>query len=385
MKHVSLVFLWLFAVVSLTYSQIPTDGLVGYWPLDGNAQDESGNNHHGTVYGAVLTADRFGNANSAYYFDGTDDYIAITPSSLVVNEASITVSCWIKSENLDISGLPVHTGNQGHYGVHVKRDSVKVGIHTNSDYDGSPPTSFGTAWVYFDQEKWTHVVLRYDGASLQIYVDNVLKDEIFAEGLIWSAQSSYLAFGVYMLNGNPNHGYYQGALDDVRLYRSALSEENITDLFHENLCFETIYDTITTEIFDTTYVEIYDTVTIEVFDTTYVEIYDTIPVYDSISVTDTLIIDAVLTGIDPPDNINTLKVYPNPAKDHIFIHTGDYTLMDGYRLVIIDQLGAVVFETLVNTQLYEVNLSDWSGLGIYYIQVIDTGGGMIDIRKIILE
>ena len=53
-----------------------TDGLVVWYPFSGNANDQSGNGNHATVYGATLTADRFGNPNSAYWFDGVNDYIA---------------------------------------------------------------------------------------------------------------------------------------------------------------------------------------------------------------------------------------------------------------------------------------------------------------------
>lgn len=112
---------------------------------------------------------------------------------------------------------------------------------------------------------------------------------------------------------------------------------------------------------------------------------DTIPEYQYISVTDTLIINAVLTGLNPPENINRLKVYPNPAKDFIFINTGDYTKMDRYQLKIIDQLVSVVFETNVEEPLYEVNLSTWSGMGLYFIHIIDDTGQTIEVRKIILQ
>ena len=54
---------------------VPTNGLVGYWPFNGNANDASGNGNNGTVNGATLTTDRNGNANSAYSFDGNNDYI----------------------------------------------------------------------------------------------------------------------------------------------------------------------------------------------------------------------------------------------------------------------------------------------------------------------
>ncbi len=107
--------------------------------------------------------------------------------------------------------------------------------------------------------------------------------------------------------------------------------------------------------------------------------------YDTISVTDTLIINAVLTSIPSPDNINTLKVYPNPAKDYIFINTGDYTRMSGYRLKIVSQLAATVYETKIEDALYEVNLNSWKGKGMYFVYVIDSDGKIIDIKKVIIE
>ena len=55
-----------------------TTGLVAYYPFDGNASDMSGNGHHGTVNGAVLTADRHGESGKAYDFDGVDDDIVTT-------------------------------------------------------------------------------------------------------------------------------------------------------------------------------------------------------------------------------------------------------------------------------------------------------------------
>jgi len=118
-----------------------------------------------------------------------------------------------------------------------------------------------------------------------------------------------------------------------------------------------------------------------------ITVHDTVrtTIENHISVTDTLIIDAVLTGITGPDNINTLKVYPNPARDFLYINTGDYARMNGYKLKIISQLGSVVFETNVEDPLYQVNLSSWTGTGLYFIQLIDSGDMIIDIRKIILQ
>jgi hypothetical protein len=171
------------------------------------------------------------------------------------------------------------------------------------------------------------------------------------------------------------HADFTGSIDELRVYNRLLKESEIMQLYNR----EFFYDTITNEVFDTTFVVINDTITTEVFDTTYVTHVD------SVSVTDTLIIEAVLTDLGPPENTNTLKVYPNPAKDYLYINTGEFELMNGYRLKIINQLGETVFDTNIEEPLYELNLSDWTGYGMYFLQVIDTEGDITEVRKIILQ
>ena len=56
-------------------SYVPTNGLVGWWPFNGNDNDISGNGNNGNVNGATLTTDRFGNVNSSYNFDGVSNFI----------------------------------------------------------------------------------------------------------------------------------------------------------------------------------------------------------------------------------------------------------------------------------------------------------------------
>jgi len=90
-----------FNIAAQVPSNVPTNGLVGYWPFNGNANDESGNGNNGSVNGATLTSDRFGSNNSAYDFDMNGncygcpgDRIEI-PSVSSFNNSNISINAWI--------------------------------------------------------------------------------------------------------------------------------------------------------------------------------------------------------------------------------------------------------------------------------------------------
>ena len=88
-------------------SYVPSNGLVGWWPFNGNANDESGNGNNGTVNGATLTSDRFGNAGKAYSFDGVNDWINMpSGNSTSLNITSnYTVTFWFKTTQGTNAGL----------------------------------------------------------------------------------------------------------------------------------------------------------------------------------------------------------------------------------------------------------------------------------------
>jgi hypothetical protein len=92
--------LLIFFIISLTLNaQIPTEGLVAYFPFNGNTNDESGNNNNGVRFGATLISDRFGNPSSAFLFDGIDDYIEIEHSSSFNFNEQISISFWVIMES----------------------------------------------------------------------------------------------------------------------------------------------------------------------------------------------------------------------------------------------------------------------------------------------
>jgi hypothetical protein len=89
-------------VIDLSASLNPsTDSIIGYYPFNNNANDESGNNNNGIVNGASLVVDRFGNPNSAYLFDGVDDFIELPDLNATTDDTNdeFTISAWIKTSS----------------------------------------------------------------------------------------------------------------------------------------------------------------------------------------------------------------------------------------------------------------------------------------------
>ena len=102
LKSILLTALAILGLTAATMAQVPnyvpTNGLVGWWPFNGNANDESGNGNNGSVNGATLSTDRFGNAGRAYSFDGIDDSIS-TSFVGVLGQNSRTIAFWAKTTN----------------------------------------------------------------------------------------------------------------------------------------------------------------------------------------------------------------------------------------------------------------------------------------------
>jgi hypothetical protein len=159
------------------------------------------------------------------------------------------------------------------------------------------------------------------------------------------------------------------------VYDTIIINETLIDTIFVNQIF---YDTVThTEYY-------YDTVQIihTFFDTTLVTIIDT--VYNYISVTDTLYINTILS-VNSTEQHNLIKIFPNPANTHIYINTGNFNSLEGYKIRIDNSLAQIVFETNINQQEYYIDLNNWSGNGTYFLYLIDYQNTIIEVKKIVLQ
>jgi len=206
------------------YPPPPTSGLSAYYPFNGNANDESVNNYNGTVTGAVLSPDRFGTNNSAYYFNGINNKIYIG-NSLIVQDR-ISVSCWVKSTAT--SGQIISTGSRNSYRIGKTEDGVDCGLYLSDASDGY---GIGTSAVV-DCSDWTHVVIVYNGSEVNLYINGQWKSKATGAGSVFCNQTVYLNFGTYQW-GSSCSDWYKGYLDDVRLYNRVITPEEVDALYHE--------------------------------------------------------------------------------------------------------------------------------------------------------
>ena len=333
MKKFTIILGIVFLQISL-FAQIPTDSLKMYLPFNGSAVDESGNGNNGTVHGAILTQDRFGNENSAFEFDGIDDYISI--SSIVELPDAFTISTWVYINDFNIGNSIISSypgaGNDGYEFLAGTDNNSHPKIHIN----GSEILTASEDDLV--EDVWYHLVAIYDGVSnAKIYVnaDLVSSDDGFSNG----QQNTVEPFIGRSINSLNN--FFSGKIDDVRVYNRALDSTEVSTIYDESLCYETI------------------------------------------TVTDTLIINANITGYNPVVFNNTIKVYPNPASDHLYIDVDDNSI--GYELKIINTLSQVVFETTLSQSQYSIDLNSWTGNGTYFVQFHNSNGNLIDVKKIIIQ
>jgi hypothetical protein len=217
----------LFAFNTLALAQIPNyvpqNGLVGWWPFNGNANDESGNGNNGTVNGATLTADRFGNANSAYSFDGVNDFI-ITQSSGPLGNSNRSLSIWLNSNSSNLSqiigyGYQPPSGGEFNLLINQLCPGITIDIHNNYITYNS---------INLTDGNWHNIVCIYNNSissnilGVMIYVDGVF--------LINSNCQNPINVNVNTLNASLNFGRYQvgynyfnGKLDDIGIWNRALT------------------------------------------------------------------------------------------------------------------------------------------------------------------
>jgi hypothetical protein len=241
----SLLFFLLLTSNLICFSQVNLPlGLKAYYPFSGNANDVSGNNNNPVFNNATLTADRFGNPNSAYHFNGTNTYMQITNNPSINFTNKISLSAWVRPMGFYAGtchgNAVIDKGNTdqvtGKYTLRFDDNAYTNGTNCN----GGPPdvlhqNFYGTGSgvpspgysPYIQVNQWYSVVITLDGTTAKLYVDCQLKSS--APQVVSTLTNIYDLFLGKL--DNPSFPYwFNGDLDEVRIYDRALTVDEVNVL-----------------------------------------------------------------------------------------------------------------------------------------------------------
>jgi hypothetical protein len=204
---------------------VPTNGLVGWWPFNGNANDESGNGNNGTVNGATLTADRFGVTDKAFNFNGLSNYIQLPFG--IANEP-ISVSVWFKSNIIGFQSIidndiaPLYGNN-----IILSYPYYNLGLHDSICilyHDGYAVSNFA-----YLTNQYYHIVATWENTFCSIFINGqLINSYTHNQGI---NEGGLFRIGVH----SNNDGWFNGTIDDVAIWNRALSECEISDLYNSQL------------------------------------------------------------------------------------------------------------------------------------------------------
>jgi hypothetical protein len=220
-------------------SYVPTNGLVGYWPFNGNANDESGNGNNGTVNGATLAADRFGNVNSAYSFAGVPERIDIGTNlnpnfSIGTPTSSWSVSSWINRNNFN--GVIAFSDYNSIAGNNNPGENDMTFITLNVDQSlayASFRTNGEDVYVSggnISSDQWHQIAYTVNNGILKLFVDGNEVAQTFFDSNFNFYESPFYRIGAAMWNGN--YGGGTGIIDDIGIFNRALTADEVLALYN---------------------------------------------------------------------------------------------------------------------------------------------------------
>jgi len=209
-------------------------GLIAWWTFDEStgsvAADSSGNGNEGTLQGNPVWQPSGGKSKGALLFDGDGDYVKAANESRFDIAGEITIAAWIKVNRFDKDWQAIVTKgdsawrlqrNQGQNSLEFACTGLKV--PSNSPYGNL----YGQKGV--NDGQWHHVVGVYDGDKMYLYIDAALDvSQAASGGIDTNDQPVYIGENSEMANR-----FWNGLIDDVRIYNYALDEGRVKALYSE--------------------------------------------------------------------------------------------------------------------------------------------------------
>jgi hypothetical protein len=201
-----------------------SDGLVAHYPFSGDANDQSGNDHHLENRGATLTSDRFGMKDSAYAFDGKASHLF---ADIEDRKGDFSLSLWAKANDVEQSRyrsvINIHDKTPG------SKDTCQIhtsgGRYPTYQFFSSNPESFALV-----TQEWQHLAVSVSGKVIRFYENG---EKVYSQELEGGEanQFSNIIIGKNRYGG----AKYDGHIDDVYVYNRAINDAEVARLFDGGL------------------------------------------------------------------------------------------------------------------------------------------------------
>jgi hypothetical protein len=433
-------------IANTVFSQNNIDsGLVGYFPFAGNATNK-GSGVNGINYGASLTTDRFNNPKSAYSFNGSSNYIDLQNA---YDNVERSVSFWFNTSLIETTARVIYVSDyanvvNGCTAVNVINSggADKITFAVGYQRAEAPMTvntwhhvliirSAGYTKIYMDcfelSQTTAGAAHSVDGLSTTIVGSSRHANNNYFKGTIddiriYDRALSTQEAKVLCSEGNPCDNFMAKDPGNATAKGGATAgfwtSVNQTPISYQwqintgngfsnvpNTCFYSGANTLalgvnlvglsmdknafrcivaTDQCIDTTAAGILNVDSVgNGHDTVYM--HDTTYVHDSVYVntTDTLFIQFKL-GINLLDQL-TVKIFPNPANDHLYIDFGNFQYFNTYSISIVNTQSQQVYNSAIIQQTASIDLSSWTGAGVYFVTLKDNNGNALVTKKIVLK
>ena len=238
-----------FIIINLITNTSFSQNLVAYYPFDNSVLDKSNYANNGLIHGNVTsTMDRFGNPCGSMYFDGKSGYIEVPSSpSLESPSKEFSVAVWYKLNRNQAANYWLTVICKGSTSSEIQNPQYRLQVQQNfsgpinickTGTAGSSTISLCTEFTKCDNDfqqhlfvpdKWCFYAITYDGTIVRTYLNgkNIFS---YSTSLQFIKNQSPLYIG---LDEPGVTEYFEGALDDLRIYNKALTVSEISNLFSE--------------------------------------------------------------------------------------------------------------------------------------------------------
>jgi hypothetical protein len=312
------------------------EGLVAYYPFNGNARDESVFRNDGTVDGAHATTDLHGSTGKALLFDGMNDFVSLEGALPVADVFTISFLALSQNEtgysNILSDGGSNTSGNNFLINFHGNNIGIRADKNAALNYEDFGPVELQDLGLV---NNWVHVVWIMTPSCSRIFVNGILKSTIYETGSNVGYHDDKSYIGVRNLLLAPEN-YFRGKLDEMKIYNREFSEAEVMSLYQS-------YD----------------------FDTAC-------QLYGS-------------TGTISEIDNSKISVFPNPATDYVVVETTELTEFGDDQIRIVNMSGNTVYSTSFSAYRNEINVPALQGQGLFILQVYSPNGIIKASKKVIFQ